>query len=478
MKKLFLLLIFFLPYIINAQVAINTTGATPDGSSMLDVSSTSAGMLVPRMTEAQRDAISSPATGLLIYQTDNTAGFYYWDGSAWTKVGSSGSLSGSGTNNYVARWTPDGNTLGTGIILDNGSGVSINASGSTADADAILDISSTTKGIFIPRMNNTQRENLGAPDKGLILYQINDDDAREGILYYDDMWWNEVIVLREDRWTAANLCDVPYFDSDHNQLVPGNITDWGGIISLTPESSKANCYARVDITNTDPNFACDLIPPYKALEVEQGVNYYRESWVALFENTNTTNSGIQENKNGIEIKVTGGGSNTPAQYALKTTTSGDAQNNFGANINVSGASGYNMGANITAKGGTHNWPIWATTDTEPDPSLTAMSGDHGAYIEGDLWINKIKVVDATALPYSLANDDFYIYTNGTGTITVPAASGREGKIYIIKSISGGTPTLSTSTSILFVGTNGNTTYTMSNGEIVRIISNGTHWFEF
>ena len=38
------------------------------------------------MTETQRDAISSPATGLMIYQTDGTVGFYYYNGSSWAEV--------------------------------------------------------------------------------------------------------------------------------------------------------------------------------------------------------------------------------------------------------------------------------------------------------------------------------------------------------------------------------------------------------
>ena len=41
------------------------------------------GLLVPRMTQTQRDAISPAATGLMIYQTDGTAGFYYYNGSSW-----------------------------------------------------------------------------------------------------------------------------------------------------------------------------------------------------------------------------------------------------------------------------------------------------------------------------------------------------------------------------------------------------------
>ena len=59
------------------NVGISVDGSTPDSSAMLDIKSTSGGLLIPRMTKSQRDAISSPATSLIIYQTDNTPGFYY-----------------------------------------------------------------------------------------------------------------------------------------------------------------------------------------------------------------------------------------------------------------------------------------------------------------------------------------------------------------------------------------------------------------
>ena len=67
-----------------AQVGVGTT--TPDASSALDITSTTKGLLIPRMTAAQRDAISSPAIGLMIYQTDGTVGFYYYNGSSWAEV--------------------------------------------------------------------------------------------------------------------------------------------------------------------------------------------------------------------------------------------------------------------------------------------------------------------------------------------------------------------------------------------------------
>lgn len=59
------------------SVAVNTDGSLPDVSSLLDIKSISKGVLIPRMNRAQRDAISTPATSLVIYQTDAEAGFYY-----------------------------------------------------------------------------------------------------------------------------------------------------------------------------------------------------------------------------------------------------------------------------------------------------------------------------------------------------------------------------------------------------------------
>lgn len=86
MKKLTLLFAILLTLSTNifAQgVGINTTGADADASAMLDVSSTTKGFLPPRMTEAEKNAISSPATGLLVYQTNGTSGLYYYNGSSW-----------------------------------------------------------------------------------------------------------------------------------------------------------------------------------------------------------------------------------------------------------------------------------------------------------------------------------------------------------------------------------------------------------
>ena len=89
MKKLYfcLCVIAFSISQVSAQnVGINQTGSDPDNSAMLDVSATNKGLLVPRMTKTQKFLIPNPANGLLVYQTDDTAGFWYYELNQWVPL--------------------------------------------------------------------------------------------------------------------------------------------------------------------------------------------------------------------------------------------------------------------------------------------------------------------------------------------------------------------------------------------------------
>ena len=112
-------------FITNCAIAqgmsVNTTGTAADASAMLDVASSTKGMLVPRMTTTQRTGISSPAKGLLVYDS-TLASFYYNSGTpsspSWTALG--GSSLPSGTNGQVlqlvsgvATWVGTTLTIGT-----------------------------------------------------------------------------------------------------------------------------------------------------------------------------------------------------------------------------------------------------------------------------------------------------------------------------------------------------------------------------
>ena len=81
-----LFITFLCTQIVHAQnVAVNATGAAPDPSALFDVQSTNKGMLIPRMSTAQRKAIATPATGLMVF--DNTTNtFWFKNPTGWVEL--------------------------------------------------------------------------------------------------------------------------------------------------------------------------------------------------------------------------------------------------------------------------------------------------------------------------------------------------------------------------------------------------------
>ena len=83
-KQILLAMLLFMAVATNAQVGIGTT--KPSSSAVLDLSSTTKGLLPPRMTTTQRDSINSPAAGLVIFNT-TTSNLEYYNGTAWVGAG-------------------------------------------------------------------------------------------------------------------------------------------------------------------------------------------------------------------------------------------------------------------------------------------------------------------------------------------------------------------------------------------------------
>ncbi len=120
-------------YVLTGQSQTNTFPAsgsagigtiTPNSSAALEITSTNQGVLVSRMTKAQRDAILTPATGLLIYQTNSTPGFYYYSGTAWTAVTAKGAnttlsnlVSPTAANQDILPNATNLRSLGSGSLL-------------------------------------------------------------------------------------------------------------------------------------------------------------------------------------------------------------------------------------------------------------------------------------------------------------------------------------------------------------------------
>ena len=124
MKKFFIILFssFCVAAATNAQsVSVNTDGTTADASAILDVKSTTKGVLVPRVTTAQRTAIVSPANGLLVFDTD-VKSFWFYNGIAWTSIAGNG-----GGDNLTLPFDTTVNLAGNAfkIVNSNGAGTAI-----------------------------------------------------------------------------------------------------------------------------------------------------------------------------------------------------------------------------------------------------------------------------------------------------------------------------------------------------------------
>ncbi len=122
------------------NVGINSTGATPDASAILDVGSTTKGMLTPRMKTTQRTAIIAPAKGLLVFDND-TDSFWFYDGTQWIELSNYWSKNGNDIYNNnsgnvgIGTSTPNGyGHGGTNKILE----IQNNATGSNSQSHLIL----------------------------------------------------------------------------------------------------------------------------------------------------------------------------------------------------------------------------------------------------------------------------------------------------------------------------------------------------
>lgn len=190
MKKILLgfILSVSITQLIAQNVGIGTT--TPNASAQLDVTSTSKGVLIPRMTGAQRNAIVSPVAGLLIYQNNteifppSSPGFYLYESGGWKRIARADEISGG-----TSSWTVSGTNQ-----YSNVSG-SVSVGTSAPHTSALLDISSISKGVLMPRMNTSQRFAIASPANGLLVYDTDKDE----FYYYNGSGW--ISVINGEYWS-------------------------------------------------------------------------------------------------------------------------------------------------------------------------------------------------------------------------------------------------------------------------------------
>jgi hypothetical protein len=175
-----------------AQDGVGVNTETIDASAIFQIESTDKGLLIPRMSFAQRTGISSPAEGLLVYQNSGTTGFYYYNGSSWEFVGDdqdwtetpSYLYTDEGLNVGIGTTTPDTdlhiyNTANVGVKLQRSS-----ASG-TANIEFYRGTGTGTLDASIGMNANEELVIQNHESNKDMKFLINDGGTTKQIMYFD-----------------------------------------------------------------------------------------------------------------------------------------------------------------------------------------------------------------------------------------------------------------------------------------------------
>jgi hypothetical protein len=365
MKKItaIALLIAVSKYVFTQNVGIGTI--TPNGSAQLDITSTTRGMLLPRMTDSEKNAIVSPAHGLLVFNT-NTNSFQYYNGTAWSNISHSGII--SGTANKVAKFNSPWGLTAAGLITDNGTGVAINNTNAIPNSSSLLDLTSNTKGVLIPRMTSAERTAIPAPATGLLVF----DNTTNSFWFYNGSQWMELNTGgASTNWTVLGN-DI--YNNNSGNVGIGASTPFAkltvngdaviaaglGIATTTPDLDTYKLDVNGSIHNTgntytDGSVGIGTTTPIHKLQVNNGsVAIYNSSdskyWVMFY---NGINNSFQITEDGTpRVTILNGGNVglgtiSPA-YKLDVAGAIRASGNIQSqgNVSITGTATVNNGDGI------------------------------------------------------------------------------------------------------------------------------------
>jgi Head domain of trimeric autotransporter adhesin/Chaperone of endosialidase len=383
MKKITIMLIAIAIRQLTMAQSIGIGTITPNPSAQLDVTSTAKGMLIPRMTEAEKNAIPSPAQGLMVYNVTSNS-FQYYNGLSWLNISHSGII--SGTANKVAKFnSPWGLTANT-LITDNGTGVAINTTNALPNSSALLDMTSNNKGVLIPRMTTAERNAIATPATGLLVF----DNSTNSFWFYNGTAWAELVAGGGSSKWNLNGINI----SNNNS---GNV----GIGTGTPQ-------ARLHVTDSSVLFSANgSLPSAPGNPPIQGAgrrmmwyadkSAFRAGFVVGSEwdknnignysfatGANTTASGTWSTAMGSLTTASGTWSTA---MGLATTASGERSTATGAQTTASGNGSTAMGLGTEASG-TGSTAMGNSTIASGDKSTAlgsyvSTNNQEGSFVIGD-----------------------------------------------------------------------------------------------
>lgn len=433
----------FASLLTQAQVAFNTTGASPGNSAMLDVTSTTKGLLVPRMTTTERTAITSPATGLLVYDNDQSL-FYYYNGTAWAAITAT-----------ITAWSINGNSStvsGTDFL-------------GTTDNQA-LEIK--TNNILHTRIRtNGQIEVLNTGGSVYLGQKVGISDDLNN--HFNVGIGNSALVIMNTGTgsTAIGFCAMQSSTGSYNTtagyFVMGNINGNGasntGLGQVTLLRNSTGSYntalgGQVLSNNNAGNYntgvgANSLISNTSGIEnTAIGFNATNNNTTGNY-NTGIGSSALTNNFTGSNNVAIGRAAyftvdNLSNATAIGYNAQGDQSNSLV--LGGTGADALNVGIGTTT-------PL-STLEVTGAGSMAIKSGQ----------------VAGTNNPDNTAS--VWRYNSGTGSITLPDATAYANRLYLIANQTGAALTISSYNDLA-----GTAQTILAAGSSIMIVSDGVTWLQ-
>lgn len=253
MKYLSILFLFF-SIILSAQVGIGTT--IPNANTMLDINSNSKGVLFPRLTDAQRDAIAIPAEGLFIYNLDSHD-YQYYNGTEWLALATipvnnnlnnlfiSEYCEGSGNNKYIEIYNPNNANFDL-----SGYKIELYYNGSSTPTTFLLSGIIAPNDVFVVHHNSADATIIAAGDHSTTL-NFNGDDAV--VLVKDGVNVDIIGVIGVDPGNGWSVAGTTNATQNHtlkrkSGITSGN-TNWSASAGTTVADSEWEVLTVDDFTD-------------------------------------------------------------------------------------------------------------------------------------------------------------------------------------------------------------------------------------